>query len=731
VGTLDNYGEDDDPSLRGDKRIIHRAKQRFIRCKTWYEEAYGRSLEDTKFANADDRNHWQWPDRIYADRDVQRKPCLTINKTKVHNRMIANESMEHKASIRVRPTGGDATVDAAEGYQALINRIEYISTATAVYRGQIVKQIDGGLGYFYLQTDYVDDKSFNQDIYIRGSVDPRSVYIDPEATKEGDGSNAEFGFIFEIIARDKFNKEYPRFKDKIGAPSNGYGTQSTLGFDKLWMDEKHVLLAMYYERESKNDELIAFRQEDGSMFHGHRSELEKQAGPELVEAVIAQIDNGDLDGQYRDVITQSVKWYRIAGDWILKRGDWAGRYIPIIPLYGEKTIIEGKLDLKGHTRAMVSPQQMLNYNASGQVQFGALQSRTPYIGPMKAFEANEEQWATANVQDYAYLGYTDFVKEEGEEGREVQMPKRQDPPQSAPVFAQGMADAERQLMMVSGQWQAQLGEQDQQSAASGKAIAERQRQGDTATYHFIEHQYDAYRYLGKQLIDLIPKIYDTARILHVEAPDGTRQVIRIDPDMQEAVKKLKEEADAAEEIVMNPAVGEYEVISDPGPNYATQRQQAWDAIAMIIQQSKELVAVIGDLLFKNGDFPGALEIQERLKKEIQATKPYLFADGADPQSQAAQQQIQKLVGMNSELLQKLAEMKLSLKGKQELRDVEAYNADTKRLEAQIKFLTTAMLTPAQRAEMEHDIEMQTRDHLSQLIIQANEPSVSNGANGSS
>ena len=45
-----NDGSDDDPTLSGDKRIVHRARQRFLRCKTYYDPSYGWSLLDTKFA---------------------------------------------------------------------------------------------------------------------------------------------------------------------------------------------------------------------------------------------------------------------------------------------------------------------------------------------------------------------------------------------------------------------------------------------------------------------------------------------------------------------------------------------------------------------------------------------------------------------------------------------------------------------------------------------------------
>ena len=110
---------------------------------------------------------------------------------------------------------------------------------------------------------------------------------------------------------------------------------------------------------------------------------------------------------------------------------------------------------------------MIPTHNSGSVQFGALQSKTPYIGPLSAFEMNEKEWATANVEDYAYLAYNDWVAEEGEAGRPVEKPTRQEAPNFSPLFAQGMQDAEKWSMMVTGQYQSQMGQEDVQAAASG------------------------------------------------------------------------------------------------------------------------------------------------------------------------------------------------------------------------------------------------------------------------
>ena len=734
------YGGDDDPTLTGDARIVHRAHQRMKRCKEFYDTTYGYSLEDDQFASGDDRNRYQWPDKIFADRDGKRKPCLTINITGPHNRLIINEAMENKASPRIRATGGKATANAAEGMQMLIERTENISAAMIAYRKAITDQVNSGFGYLVLETQFVNDKSFDQDLYIRAARDPRAVYLDPDAdTKSPDGSDAEFGFTFEPVPRDRFNREHPKFKDKVGT--------STLGQNAIWINDKYVLVAMYYEREAKNDELIWYKMDDGSEFCGHRSQMEADSGKELVDQLLEQIESGEIEGKYRDVMTQCVNWYLIGGDCILKRGDkpktrWIGKYIPIIPCYGLKSIIAGKFDCKGHTRALISAQQMLNYNASGQVQFGALQSQTPYIGPAAAFEANEEEWANANIENYAYLPYNDWIQDEGEDGRQVGKPERQEPPQIAPVFVKGMEDAERWAMMVSGQWQQTQGQDNPIGAESGKAINARQRQGNLSTYHFTENQYDMYRLLGKQAIDIYPKLYDTKRILHVEGEDLSKRIITIDPDAQEAFQRTKKETETAEEIIFNPNVGEYEVLSDPGPNFATQRQQAWEAMTQIIAQNKELAAIFGDLAIKNGDFAGAQEIAERMKKWIQHTSPWLFEEGQDPTLAALQAQIAEGQKLNADLMMKLAEEKLKVRGRDERRDIEAFRADTERskvnnendidrmkvwIEAAVEHVLSR-----QRADLEmtkqandnaHDLHKQANEHVYNLIETANQADV--------
>jgi len=238
-----------------------------------------------------------------------------------------------------------------------------------------------------------------------------------------------------------------------------------------------------------------------------------------------------------------------------------------------------------------------------------------------------------------------------------------------------MQDAAEWMRMVSGQYQADMGAPSNER--SGAAITARQRQGDNATFHYLDHQSIAIRFTGKILIDLIPKIYDTARILKIRSEAGDESQIRIDPNAADALQKLREDRDEVAAI-FNPNVGRYEVQADVGPAFATQRQEAWNAYVQILSQNKELTSVIGDLAFKMADFPGAEEVAQRLKRMVPQRA---LEDGPSPDLIAAQQQIEALKGIVQQISQKLADKTADHDNDREKNAIKAYDSQTQRLAA--------------------------------------------------
>jgi hypothetical protein len=214
------------------------------------------------------------------------------------------------------------------------------------------------------------------------------------------------------------------------------------------------------------------------------------------------------------------------------------------------------------------------------------------------------------------------------------------------------------MMMVSGQYQAQMGENE--NAKSGVAINARQRQGDRATYHFIDNQAIAIRFTGKILIDLIPKVYDTERVIRIEARDGSVMDVKIDPNAEQPMQKVNQDQPQTDntqeiaQIIFNPGVGTYDVQSDTGPSFATRRQEAFNALTQIAAQNKEFMGVAGDILWKVADFPEAQVLAQRWRKIIPKN---ITGDGPDAATEEmmhkASDQIQMLQGQLQAMVKKV------------------------------------------------------------------------------
>ena len=659
-----------------DEDIISEGKKRFDRCVAWETQWRERALFDTKFANADSHNGWAWDTNVKTERGS--RPTLTYNYVRQHLLQVINDARQNKAQIKISPVGGRATYEAAQVFSGIIRRIEYTSKAVDAYSTATYHQVESGMGYVRVETDYVDDQSFDLDLFVRRVPDPRCIYMDPDC-KSYDKSDAAFAFVFEDVPRDRYEEEFG--KEDNTAPAT---------FDQTdgWNDKDHVRIAEYWRRGEANRTIHML--DNGAVVDD--DEIPEELRDEIKKRIVKS----------RDVSEPEIEWFKIAGDKIVDRRDWPGKYIPIVPFIGEETVIDGVMDRKGHTRSQIDAQRIYNYWASAAVEQVALQTKTPYIARADAIEGREEQWATANVKNYSVLVYSGV----DEAGQPIPPPARVEPPTMAQAYIQGMTIARQDLMSVTGQYQAELGMPSNER--SGVAIQQRQRQGDTATYHYIDNQAKAIRQVGRILIDLIPKIYDVRRVVMTLAEDGSEAKVVVAPDAPEAHQNMgqgpggqpaalsngqaQQQAEDPEQpdptVIFNPQIGTYDVEADVGPSYGTQRQEAANAFSQIMQQNPAAFQVVGDFWAANSDFPGGDELADRLKRGL----PPQYKSGPDPQVQAVTQQAQQMQQQAQGLLQKadaeIATLKAQLvhaeeqaKDKSQELETDSYKAETDRLKA--------------------------------------------------
>ncbi len=637
---------------------IHKEALKRWKIAEDYEASFRRiSEDDLKFVHGDSNNHYQWPTLITNERELSGRPYLTINKTKQHCNLIINDCKQNKVSIRIHPTGDKSTKEAADTFESLIRHIEYESNAASAYDKAIEDQVYIGLGIVKIETDYIDSDSFDQDIFIKRCPNPYAFYFDPNS-KLADKSDMAFAFEFENITKEKFDRDYPDFK-------NDYASDNFDSNKDDWSNKDTIRIANYWRKIVEKDTLIVFDDELGQ------------------QIIIKQSDLDDLQKEYvkslpkeaikkREIKQEKVEWYKINGNRIIENGHWAGKYIPIIPFIGEEVVINGKMDRKGHVRSLKDPQRQYNYYTSSAVEAVALQTKTPYIGQADAFEGRNE-WSNANTENRAYLAYN------GRDinGNQIPRPERLAPAVMPEAFLKGLSISQQEMMMVSGQYQAQMGEQE--NAKSGRAIQERQRQGDRANYHFIDNQATAIRQVGRIILDLVPNIYDTARVKTILAENGTQTKINIDPNALQASNKIKDDInEKIVETIFNPKIGKYLIQSDVGPAFATKREDAANAITQIVQSSPSLLPVIGDLLFKSLDFPNSDDIAERLYNMI---PPQALKKAPPPELQQAQQQLQHMQQVIQQLNQALKEKDIQIKDRALQNQTNMYRAETERARA--------------------------------------------------
>jgi hypothetical protein len=323
---------------------------------------------------------------------------------------------------------------------------------------------------------------------------------------------------------------------------------------------------------------------------------------------------------------------------------------------------------------------MYNYWTSQEAEMLALAPKAPFIGYGGQFEGYELQWKTANTNNWPYLEVNPDVTDGA--GAPLPLPQRAAPPLPQTGLIQAKMGASDDIKSTTGQYDSSLGATSNER--SGKAILAREKQGDTGTYHYVDNLSRAVRHVTRQLVDLIPKIYDTERVARIVGLDGEVGMVKINPQQPEPVKEIRDQNGGVIEKIYNPSVGVYDVCVTTGPGYMTKRQEALDAMSMLLQSNPQLWAVAGDLFIKNMDWPGAQEMAKRFAKIIDPK----VMDGEDqsPEMAAAKQQLEAL----TQELNRMTDMIQHIQDGMEAQKIEtdkfkaeiqAYDAETKRISA--------------------------------------------------
>ena len=663
AGAVSNGGGQKDTT----SNILATARSRLDMAIGALSESREDEIDDLKFYAGSPDNHWQWPADVLATRGavqgqtINARPCLTINKLPQHVRQVTNDQRQNRPSGKVIPADDKADIDVAEIFNGMVRHIEYISDADVAYDTACENQVSYGEGYIRILTEYCDADTFDQDIKIGRIRNSFSVYMDP-TIQDPCGSDAKWCFITEDITKEDYERMYPDSAPITTLQSLGVGDQNL----SQWLNEDTIRIADYY--------YVDYDRATLNLYPGNVTAFEGSPEDKLLKAHFGKPTKS------RESDRQKIKYCKINGYEILEEREWAGKYIPVVRIVGNEFEVDGRLYVSGIVRNAKDAQRMYNYWVSQEAEMLALAPKAPFIGYGGQFEGYENQWKTANTTNWPYLEVNPDVTDGS--GSILPLPQRAQPPMASSGLLQAKAGASEDIKSSTGQYNASLGMGSNER--SGKAILARQREGDVGTYHYGDNLARGVRHITRQLVDLIPKIYDTQRVARIIGEDGETDMVKIDPAQTEPVKKIVDQQGNVIDKIYNPSVGKYDVVVTTGPGYATKRQEALEAMAQLLQGNPQLWQVAGDLFVKNMDWPGAQEMAKRFAKTID---PKLMQDGdKPPELQAAEQQIQAM----GQEMEQMHQMIINAGKSIEMQDmhrkdfeaqVKAYQAETQRISA--------------------------------------------------
>ena len=639
--------------------IITEALDRFETASDSWSDIYEESVSDVEFVDSDDG---QWTDSARESR--HNRPCLTFDKLSASVDRVVGGQLANMPSIKIR-AAEEGDEDTAEVYQGLIQQID--QRGIQAFKTAFKFAVKSGWGCLLVDHDYVDDVSLDQDILIREIKNPFSVLLDPIIQAQNI-AEMRYGFMFEDMERKEFERLYPKAE-----ATSGDSDFTNTGNNETWLSEDFVRVADYFRIVNEEHTLV-------QLSDGRVVDLKE------IEPVRDELNQmGITLGKQRKVQGHKLERFKITGVEILEEVECVGKFIPIVPVFGKTSNINGRFVTRGLVRKAKDAQRLYNYSRSVSVEVTGLTPKQPYFVTPAMVKGHESKWKNMAVSNDPVMF---FNFDNG------QKPFREAPAQGSPGLMQDAQLAAEDIKSATGVFDANTGAQGNET--SGVAIRGRQFQGEMANFEYQDQLVDAMEQAGRIAIDLIPQVYDTERTIRIIGEDERDEVVSVN-------KTLMDGATGQFVKTMDLAVGNYDIKVSSGPSYTTRKQETAEQLSQIVAQNPAMSELVGDVLFKNLDLVGGDEVISRLRS---AGVKAGVIEPNEEEAAAMSQQIQQAQQLEAQA----AQLELALKSA----EVATEQAESRERESKAQMNTVkAAVEQLKLAEAQQDLETK---HIAQMRL---------------
>lgn len=525
---------------------------------------------------------------------------------------IAGEIEQSDFTLRVSPSGGDASKDTAKILDGIIRNIRNISNAEDTFNKAGRSNVTGGFDAWEIEQDWVDADAFDQDLFIRrvpNAVD--SVWFDLSSTLQ-DRSDANWGVKLAALPVNEYRARWP---DGTGS-SVGAGKDVSSSNNCDFSKKEVVTVGKLYYRKPKKIELVMMT--DGSVYRD--DDDFKATQDELKEAGIAiELDNnGDEKRRTRESWTVYSRMFDGA-NWLGSEEETVFDFIPLIPVYGNFDIVDDECVYFGKIENLYDSQRVLNYAMSRDIEDGALSpSPTVWMTDKQAAGNDYSQMNTDRAPVRIYNTDPEAPPINGQSFTGGPQPS---------VGLQTTIQNTRQMIATSSNtFAAQQGNANAQQ--SGVAGLQQIEQGNSGNLKWFKDLEVAICHTGRILINAIPKVYDATRQTRILKEDGESEMI--------SLNKTVFDNESQKNITLNDlSIGEYDVVCEVGPAFNSAQKESARSFEVMATINPEFAQSGMDIWLKNKKEPGMDLMAERFREQ-------LFNAGMIPESQWTDEEAQKV-----------------------------------------------------------------------------------------
>lgn len=516
--------------------------------------------------------------------------------------------------------------------------------------------LGGGYSVAQIYTDYINEKSFEQNIYVERVFDPTLCGFDPMArlSHKGDG-----GYCFQLFpfTRPEFEAEFGKeVADTIKS------VRSLEGFSWSYKNQKEdiILVADFYEKQYK-------KQKIHKLTNG-RVVTDKEY-KEIIEiwedSGIMEVPPAIMQSRTSNMVT--IVRYRLCQSQVLDFTQTNYRHLPLIFIDGKS--VDVKNSNNGASQQKTRPYV---YHAAGMQKLKNFAGQTiaceienmvqhKFKVAVESIPDNDDYaQAYKNVQLADVLVFNAYDADDP--NKSLPPPTEVNRTNMPPVVENAFQSADNTTQVILGSYEAALGMVS--GNVSGKAIQQGAIQSSATAKPYLAGYINGLNRMATIICDLIPKYYVTPRSLPIVDAKGRKSYVVVNNPQDPDSLFLHYDPDT-----LNIEV-------EAGVNSTLQKQVALEQITRMMDASEVFADFVNteglEVILDNMDIRGieqlkvaATKYQERLQQQQQEA-----ANQPSPEQQIAE----------AEMLNAEAEMTKA----QNLAEIETMKAHQRMAEAQGK-----------------------------------------------